>query len=745
MKWKCFILVKFLIILNLFCSLKLHCQELIHEGFDSGKVAKPGWVIKATDVYKSASASGAAVPSIQLGASGNYIETCQFSNATECSFFIKGYSVDSISALAIYYKAGDLWFKLDSLTHLPTAKKVMVLPLPDSAQKLRFVYHKSSGNLAFDDLIVRNTHLAIDSTPPVFKNGSPKVISLSDTSALFSVSINKPGLVHFIIAPENCAAPENEELLNFNLYNSACLIDSGTINFINNTDTLVLINGLKPGSEYQSYWLASSVSLDTALTGASEMSKLSVPKINYDLFFSEIIKGSGNNKAIEIFNPSADTVSLNNYRITLSTNGGGWKTSYFGFPAGAVIKPLDVFVILKANADTSIVDFSVADDSTNSSVLGFTGNDARGIQKFDIYTKLWKFIDKFGYPDSSANFDVAGISAAASNHTLIRKPNVKFGNTDWAKSAGTNIENSEWIVSGLNDFSDLGKHNMFQDTMLFFDAIYFECQEQPAVIDTENHKIIFELHSESDLANLLLKFSIANDINIDPNPSLTSDYTLPVKFVLTNFNHTLSTEWTLSTCIDEAPVISEVKYDENDNYSITIKFNEPITIKNSYPTSEVPLIKIFENGKPSNFVAFEKLFDSENKVIKLVPDDILKPGTIYTLSIDSVSDLFQNKMPAYEWTFKTEVKNEIRNNIFYSELKLWPNPASGMLNVKLPANFNKSNLIIELVSADGKIIMPVMEEKFPEIHIYLLNVKSGLYILNVKNNITVLSNSVYVK
>jgi len=745
MKWKCFILVKFLIILNLFCGLKLHCQELIHEGFDSGKVAKPGWIIKATDVYHSTSASGVAVPSIQLGATGNYIETCQFASATECSFFIKGYSVDSISALVIYYQVDKIWLKLDSLTHLPTVKKVLVLSVPDSAQKLRFTYFKSSGNLAFDDLIVRNTRHEKDTIPPVFKNASPKVISLSDTSALFSISINKPGVVHFIIAPENCSAPENNELLNFKLYNSACLIDSGIINFINNTDTLALIKGLKPGSVYKSYWLASSVSQDTALTGASKMSKISLPKINYDLFFSEIIKGSGNNKAIEIFNPSADTVSLNNYRIASSTNGGGWKTSYYIFPDRAVIKPLDVFVILKANADTSIVDFSVADDSTNSSVLGFTGNDARGIQKFDIFTKSWKFIDKFGYPDSAANFDVAGISAAAFDHTLIRKPNVKFGNTDWAKSAGTNTENSEWMVYNKNDFSDLGKHTMFQDTMLFFDAIYLECQEQPALIDTENHSIIFKLHSESDLANLLLKFEIANDINIDPNPSLTTDYTSPVKFVLTNSNHTLSTEWTISIFIDEAPVISEVKYDENDNYSITIKFNEPIAIKNSYITSEVPLIKIFENGKPSNFVSFEKIFDNENKVIKLVPDDILKPGTIYTLSIDSVSDLYQNKMPAYEWTFKTNTKNEIRNSIFYSELKIWPNPASGMLNVTIPANFNKSNLKIELVSTNGKIIMPVMEENFPDICIYLTNVKSGLYILNVKDNITVLSTSVFVK
>ncbi|MDZ7820940.1 MAG: hypothetical protein U5N26_03485 [Candidatus Marinimicrobia bacterium] len=49
------------------------------------------------------------------------------------------------------------------------------------------------------------------------------------------------------------------------------------------------------------------------------------------MFFSEYIEGSGNNKALEIYNAGADTVDLNMFRIAQSSNGGGWAY-YRQFP-----------------------------------------------------------------------------------------------------------------------------------------------------------------------------------------------------------------------------------------------------------------------------------------------------------------------------------------------------------------------------------------------------------------------------
>ena len=42
---------------------------------------------------------------------------------------------------------------------------------------------------------------------------------------------------------------------------------------------------------------------------------------------------------------------------------------------------------------------------------------------------------------------------------LVRKCSVEQGNAnDWTTSAGTNAEDSEWIVLNNNDWSNLGAH-----------------------------------------------------------------------------------------------------------------------------------------------------------------------------------------------------------------------------------------------------------------------------------------------
>ncbi|MCK4530487.1 MAG: hypothetical protein KAU44_04855, partial [Candidatus Marinimicrobia bacterium] len=42
---------------------------------------------------------------------------------------------------------------------------------------------------------------------------------------------------------------------------------------------------------------------------------------------------------------------------------------------------------------------------------------------------------------------------------LIRKGSVEAANADWASSAGTNVDNSEWLVMDANYFSGLGSHS----------------------------------------------------------------------------------------------------------------------------------------------------------------------------------------------------------------------------------------------------------------------------------------------
>ncbi len=182
-----------------------------------------------------------------------------------------------------------------------------------------------------------------------------------------------------------------------------------------------------------------------------------------DLFFSEYIEGSSNNKALEIFNGTGQKVDLSQYRIAQSVNGGGWQFYHY-FPAGDSLNDGDVWVIVTDQVDPALFDTTNADEVLSfPSVVHFSGDDARGLEKMQISQQgdtTWVLIDVIGIPDQDpgAGWAVAGVPDATKDHTLIRKNTVTQGNTDWAASAGTNADDSEWIVKDQNDFSDLGKH-----------------------------------------------------------------------------------------------------------------------------------------------------------------------------------------------------------------------------------------------------------------------------------------------
>ena len=47
-------------------------------------------------------------------------------------------------------------------------------------------------------------------------------------------------------------------------------------------------------------------------------------RCNSELFISEYMEGSGNNKAVEIYNPTSSTVNLSGYTLYLVGNGGSF-------------------------------------------------------------------------------------------------------------------------------------------------------------------------------------------------------------------------------------------------------------------------------------------------------------------------------------------------------------------------------------------------------------------------------------
>ncbi len=133
-----------------------------------------------------------------------------------------------------------------------------------------------------------------------------------------------------------------------------------------------------------------------------------------DLFISEYIEGKGNNKALELYNPTNAPINLSNYRIVRWDNGATVFTPVEGEMVlpGVVIAPLDAFVIaldltdpagtgqtapidvaLEAAADVLLCP-GCATGTGNSRVMCFNGDDALSLEK--NIGGNWVQIDIFG-------------------------------------------------------------------------------------------------------------------------------------------------------------------------------------------------------------------------------------------------------------------------------------------------------------------------------------------------------------
>lgn len=209
-----------------------------------------------------------------------------------------------------------------------------------------------------------------------------------------------------------------------------------------------------------------------------------------DLFFSEYIEGSSNNKAIEIYNPTGSDVDLSNYRVIRANNGG--TTLSDSLVLSGSLANNDVFVIGNASAAAEILNVS----DITSTLTFYNGDDFMGIQK--NVDGSWVTIDAIGVfgVDPGTNWTV-GATGATSEFTLVRKPEIFEGTTDWAASAGTTDEDSQWLIYPQNTFTYIGAHTM--NPLVSYDLFFSEYIEGSS--SNKALEIYNPTGSEVDLSN----------------------------------------------------------------------------------------------------------------------------------------------------------------------------------------------------------------------------------------------------
>ncbi len=164
-----------------------------------------------------------------------------------------------------------------------------------------------------------------------------------------------------------------------------------------------------------------------------------------ELFFSEYIEGTSNNKALEIYNGTGAAVDLNasGYNVQMYFNGSLSAGSTINL-TGAIANG-DVYVLAHSSADATIL---AQADQTNGSGW-FNGDDAVVLRKG---TTVIDVIGQIGF-DPGAEWGT-GLTSTADN-TLVRKATVCQGDTN---GSDTFDPATEWDGYATNTFSGLGSH-----------------------------------------------------------------------------------------------------------------------------------------------------------------------------------------------------------------------------------------------------------------------------------------------
>lgn len=192
---------------------------------------------------------------------------------------------------------------------------------------------------------------------------------------------------------------------------------------------------------------------------------------------------------IELYNGTTNKIDLSNYAIGYNAVSDTFTLSDWSFSSTSFItfkRTLDTgkcYVIASPQCDATKIKSDTIWGTTStasaaaSSPLQLSGNSAIALLKKDAagtYTLngiKYKIIDVFGSPlvsrvtfrgtasvRNNILWTIAGENTDTRNRTFWRKKSVKDPSTDWATTKGTNIDNSEWRISGDKgwDYKNVG-------------------------------------------------------------------------------------------------------------------------------------------------------------------------------------------------------------------------------------------------------------------------------------------------
>ena len=265
-------------------------------------------------------------------------------------------------------------------------------------------------------------------------SASSTSVNVTTTAATDTTAPTTPtGLAASNITQTGCtlswtASSDNIGVTGYDVYQGTTLKTSVT-------STSASITGLTAATLYSFSVKAKDAAgnVSASSTAINVTTSSATPSIT-ELYFSEYLEGSSNNKAIEIANATGASISLSVYSIKKQTNGAGsWST---GLTLSGTLANNAKFVIVNSAIASACYSTATANLSTAATEMAFNGNDAIGLFKNGT------LVDIIGiFNGGTTDFSI--------DETLRRKTTVTVPKTTFNKTA-------DWDALAIDTCSGLG-------------------------------------------------------------------------------------------------------------------------------------------------------------------------------------------------------------------------------------------------------------------------------------------------
>ncbi|MBK8368281.1 MAG: lamin tail domain-containing protein [Bacteroidetes bacterium] len=191
-----------------------------------------------------------------------------------------------------------------------------------------------------------------------------------------------------------------------------------------------------------------------------------------ELFISEYVEGSGNNKAIEVYNPTGSDINLSNYRLIRFSNGASFSNPIDDIDSTDLVGTIVSYSVhVLVNGQTTTAGSSPACspvlqalanqlDHAYGAPTYMNGDDAIGLVRINPY-KLIDIFGRIGEQPATAWSDVSPYIGTTGkwwtkDHSMQRKPGIKVG---VMSNPGSFNPKLEWDSLPRDNWTKLNGHD----------------------------------------------------------------------------------------------------------------------------------------------------------------------------------------------------------------------------------------------------------------------------------------------